>query len=334
MTMKSNAVVFTGSRQVSFVEIDVPDPEPKEFTLQTLVTLMSMGTEMICYRGESDSGSHWHSWVNYPFYPGYSSVGQIIKVGNEVAGFREGDRVYCSASHRQHVNISSERPGIIKVPESVSSDNAVWCSLATITQTAVRQAEHVMGDTALVIGCGPIGQLVAQYLRVMGLRLVMVIDRIQSRLDIALAHGATASFCGSVADAKGAVLENTDGVLADVVYDSTGHHEVLPLALPLARQHGKVVLLGDSPHPSKQHLTSDLLTRQLYLIGTHNEHLPPQYAEWTATRQRYLFLQYLQREQMLVSDLITHRFAPSEAASAYAQLEAARGGSVGAAFDW
>ena len=73
-----------------------------------------------------------------------------------------------------------------------------------------------MKSNAVVIGCGPIGQLVTQYLRVMGLRLVLVIDQIQLRLDIALAHGATAGFCGSAADAKDAVLENTDGVCAEV----------------------------------------------------------------------------------------------------------------------
>ena len=332
--MKSNVVVLTGGRQVRFAEIDVPDPAPSEITLETLVTLMSMGTEMICYRGESDPGSHWDNWVQYPFYPGYSNVGRVIKVGSEVENFSEGDRVFSTASHRGHLNLSGGEPGIIKVPEDVTSDNAVWCTMATITQTSVRQAEHIMGDTAVVIGCGPIGQLVTQYLKVVGLRSVLVIDQIQARLDIALAHGATASFCGSVADAKDAVLENTEGELADVVYDATGHHSVLPLAFPLARRHGKVILLGDSPHPTKQHLTSDVLTRQLRLIGTQNYHLPPQHAVWTATRQRQLFLQYVQRGQMSVSDLITHRFSPNEAASAYAQLDAERGGSVGAVFDW
>ena len=332
--MRSNVVVFTGGRQVSFAEINVPDPAPNEITLQTLVSLMSMGTEMICYRGESDPGSHWDNWVKYPFYPGYSNVGRVIKIGAEVEDFSEGDRVFCTASHRGHVNLSGDEPGIIKIPEDVTSDNAVWCTMATITQTAVRQAEHIMGETAVVIGCGPIGQLVTQYLKVMGLRSVLVIDQIQARLDIALAHGATASFCGSVADAKDAVLENADGELADVVYDATGHHSVLPLAFPLARRHGKVILLGDSPHPTRQHLTSDLLTRQLRLIGTQNYHLPPQHAAWTATRQRQLFLQYVQRGQMSVSDLITHRFSPNEAASAYARLDAERGGSVGAVFDW
>ena len=88
--MKSNVVVLTGGRQVRFAEIDVPDPAPSEITLQTLVTLMSMGTEMICYRGESDPGSHWDNWVQYPFYPGYSNVGRVIKVGSEVEDFSEG----------------------------------------------------------------------------------------------------------------------------------------------------------------------------------------------------------------------------------------------------
>ena len=131
------------------------------------------------------------------------------------------------------MNLSGGEPGIIKIPEDVTSDNAVWCTMATITQTAVRQAEHIMGETAVVIGCGPIGQLVTQYLKVMGLRSVLVIDQIQARLDIALAHGATASYCGSVSDAMDAVLESTDGELADVVYDATGHHCGIAVGVPV-----------------------------------------------------------------------------------------------------
>ena len=328
--MKSTAIVFTGPQQVDLTEIEVSEPGPSEFTIQTLVTLMSMGTELICYRGESDPGSHWHGWVKYPFYPGYSCVGRVIKVGEQVTNFHEGDRVFCTVSHRQYANISGAP---VKVPDGLSDEEASWCKLATITQTGVRLAEHVMGDTAVVIGLGPLGQLTTQYLRVMGLE-VLAIDPIQPRLDIALEHGATAAFCGSAADAKDFVLEYTDGRLADVVYDVTGHYVVFPMALKLARRFGKVILQGDSPHPSKQHLTHDVLTRQLRVMGSHNENLPPQYAHWTARRQAELFLQYVQRKQMRVSDLITHRFAPSEAAEVYARLERDRGGSVGGIFDW
>jgi len=293
-----------------------------------------MGTELICYRGESDPGTHWHGWVKYPFYPGYSCVGRIIKVGEQVTDFREGDRIFCSISHRQFANISADGGDIVKVPDEISDEEASWCKLAIITQTGVRQAEHAMGDTAVVIGLGPLGQLVTQYLRVLGLQEVLAIDPIQPRLDRALEHGATAAFCGSAADAKDFVLEHTDGILADVVYDVTGHYAVFPMALQLVRRFGKVILQGDSPHPSKQHLTHDVLTRQLRVMGSHNESLPPQYAHWTGKHQAQLFLQYVQRKQMRVADLITHRFDPNKAAEVYAQLERARGDSAGVIFDW
>lgn len=328
--MKANAVVFTGPRQVDLTQIDVPDPGHGEFTIQTLVTLMSMGTELICYRGESDPGTHWHGWVNYPFYPGYSCVGRVIKVGKDVTDFSEGDRVFSSTSHRQYTNLS----GGIKVPDGVSDEEAAWCKLATITQTGIRQAEHAMGDAAVLIGLGPLGQLITQYLRAMGLREILAVDQVQPRLDMAMKHGATAAFCGSAADAKDFVLEHTDGELADVVYDITGYHTVFPMALPLARRFGKVILQGDCPHPSKQHLTHDILTRQLRVLGSHNEALPPQYAHWTATRQSELFLTYVQRKQMNVADLITHRFDPAEAGEVYAQLDSDRGNSAGVIFDW
>ena len=332
--MKSTAIVFSGSRQVELVDAEVSEPGEKEFTIQTLVTLMSMGTELICYRGESDPGTHWHGWVKYPFYPGYSCVGRIIKAGRQVAGFREGDRVFCSTSHRQFTNVSADRGNIVKIPDDISDEEASWCKLATITQTGIRQAEHAMGDTAVIIGLGPLGQLMAQYLQLLGLREILVVDQIQARLDRAMEHGATQAFCGSAADAKDFVLGHTDGMLADVVYDVTGHYAVFPMALQLARRFGKVILQGDSPHPSKQHLTYDVLTRQLRVIGSHNENLPPEYAHWTAKRQAQLFLKYVQRKQMCVADLITHRFDPSKAAEVYAQLERDRGDSAGVIFDW
>ena len=332
--MKSTAIVFTSPRQVDLVETEVPDPGEREFTIQTLVTLMSMGTELICYRGESDPGTHWHGWVKYPFYPGYSCVGRIIKVGDQVTEYSEGDRIFCSTSHRQFTNVSADWSNIVKVPDDISDEEAAWCKLATITQTGVRQAEHVMGDTALIIGLGPLGQLITQYLRLMGLREILAVDQIQPRLDRAIEHGATAAFCGSAADAKDFVMEHTEGMLADVVYDVTGYYAVFPMALQLARRFGKVILQGDSPHPSKQHLTYDVLTRQLRVIGSHNESLPPQYAYWTVKRQAQLFLKYLQRKQMTVSDLITHRLDPGKAGEVYAQLDQARGDSAGVIFDW
>ena len=69
MPLKSKAIIFTGQRQVDLIETEVPNPSAGEFTIQTLNTLMSMGTEMFCYRGESDVGSHWMDGSNIRFIP-------------------------------------------------------------------------------------------------------------------------------------------------------------------------------------------------------------------------------------------------------------------------
>jgi len=311
----------------------VPDPGPNQITVQTIVSLISTGTESWCYMGDFDADTGWAGWVKYPFYPGYSNVGRVIKVGKGVEDFAEGDRVNSGIPHRQFATIGTDS-NVVKLPDYAADEEATWCTLSSTTQTAVRRAEHVMGDIAAVIGLGPLGQLVTQYLRVIGLREVLVIDTVQMRLDQALAHGATQGFCGSAGDAGPFVKEHTEGQGADVVYDVTGHYAVFPLALKLARDFGKLILLGDTPHPSRQHLTHDVLTRQVNVVGTHNAKLPAAHAYWTRPRQILLFLQYIQRGQMRVSDLITHRFQPSDAAEVYAMLQEDRASTMGILFDW
>ncbi|MCX7597717.1 MAG: zinc-binding alcohol dehydrogenase [Armatimonadetes bacterium] len=329
--MKSLAVYFAEPRKVEVREEEVGEPGPGQVLTRTRVSLLSTGTEMWCYRGEFDEGTTWANWVHYPFRPGYQNVGEVVAVGEGVEALRTGDRVFVGAGHAGYV--LSDATSAVKVPQAVSDEDAAWAALSFIAQTGVRRANHSMGDTAVVIGLGPLGQMVVQYLKVIGLREILAIDTVQLRLDAALAHGATAAFCGSAADARDFVLEHTGGMLADVVYDVTGHYTVLPMALKLARDFGVVELIGDTPHPSKQHLTQDILARQVTLIGTHNAKLGPG-AYWTPQRQIELFYLYVSRGQMKAADLITHSFRPDQAAECYRLLETDRGSTIGVMFDW
>jgi 2-desacetyl-2-hydroxyethyl bacteriochlorophyllide A dehydrogenase len=332
--MKSTAIVFTEPEKVELRQEDVLEPGADEVTIQTLVSLISTGTESFCYRGEFDAGTGWANWVKYPFYPGYSNVAKVIKVGREVTGLKEGDRIFSGLQHQQFATISSTRPDIVKLPDYADDENASWSTLSYITQTAVRRGEHVMGDTACVIGLGPLGQLVVQYLRILGLQEILVIDTAQKRLDMAIAHGATKAFCGSAGNAREFVEEHTGGRLVDVVYDVTGHYAVFPLALKLVRTLGTLVLLGDSPHPSRQHLIQDVITRQIKIIGTQNACLPPAYSYWTSSRQILLFLKYVLRRQIQVENLITHRFQPTDAVEVYEMLQEDRALTMGVVFNW
>ena len=331
--MRSLIVRFAGPQKVELREEEVADPGPGQILVQTAVSLISTGTEMLCFRGDFDPDSQW-PFGRYPLYPGYSNVGRVLKVGKDVTLYSEGDRVFTTASHRQFALVDANHPKSAKLPDYTSDEDATWSWLAVVTQTGVRRAEQAMGETAVVIGAGPLGQLTIQYLRLIGIRAVIALDLAKQRLDIATAHGATAVFCGSAADAVKFVEEHTDGQRADAVYDVTGHDSVFPMAQRLAKKLGTVVLIGDAPHPSRQHLTHDVVRRQLKIVGTQNDFLPPAHAHWTAARQIPLFFHYLHTGQMTVSDLVTQRFSPAECAQAYKLLQENRESTMGLMFRW
>jgi 2-desacetyl-2-hydroxyethyl bacteriochlorophyllide A dehydrogenase len=330
--MKTRSIVFTGVEKVEVVEEDVPALGAEQVLVRTTVSLISTGTEMFCFKAVFDPDTGWAKWVQYPFHTGYSTSTEVIGVGSKVTNLRKGDRVFTCGPHTEYQVIPPS--AAIPVPEGVSDEAASWSALAGVTQTAVRRAEHALGDTAVVVGLGPLGQLVTQYLRVLGLKEILAIDTVRGRLDLAARFGATATFQGSAADAREFVRQHTEGKLADVVYDVTGHWSVLPLALPLARQFGKLILLGDSPEPSKQHLTPDVLNRQVNIVGSHSAKLPPQHAHWTYDRQIQLFFTYIRRGLFHIDELNTHRYRPDEAATVYPRLLRDRTETMGVLFDW
>jgi 2-desacetyl-2-hydroxyethyl bacteriochlorophyllide A dehydrogenase len=328
--MDSSNIVMTGKERVEVRQEKIPPLPEDSLLVRTRMSLISTGTECICYRGDLEEGTHWAGWVRYPFYPGYSNVGTVEQVGTAVEGYQVGDRVFSTTHHRQYHLV---KPPLTKIPESISDASASWSKLGTIAQTGVRRAELTMGARVVVIGLGPLGQLLTQYTRVMGAEEVLAIDPVESRLAVAAAHGATRTFAGSAADAVEFVEDHTAGHLADVVFDATGHYAVFPLALKLVRDFGTMMLIGDSPHPGRQVLTSDIVTRQITVRGSHNERLADE-RKWTSFRQIELLYSYLERGQMRVDDLITARHAPGEAPDVYAKLLRDRAGTIGVAFDW
>ena len=329
--MESANILLIGKQQVELCRQPAPGLPADGVLARTQVSLISTGTECICYHGDHEPGSHWAGWVRYPFNLGYSNVARVEEVGPQAEGFEPGDRIFTTSSHHQWIAAAGNA---IRIPDDISDEEAAWSKLATIAQTGVRRAQLEMGARVVVIGLGPLGQLITQYARVMGAEEILAIDPIAGRLEIARAHGATRSFAGSAGEAVDFVRSHTQDRLADVVFDATGHYAVFPLALKLTRTFGTMMLIGDSPQPSKQTLQADVITRQITVRGTHNENLPPDQGQWSAHSQMRLFHTYLARKQMRVEDLITARHAPAAAPAVYASLLADRAATIGVLFDW
>lgn len=328
-------IVFTGEKQVETRVEPVPEPGPNEALVRSHKTLISTGTEGICFARLFEPGTHWFDWVKYPFSPGYCLMGEVVATGGDVADFRVGDRVAARSPHRQFNLVSTAR--LHHVPDSIADDEGAWFGLASIVQNGVRKAQHALGDAVVIIGAGPLGQLVTQYVRLLGAREVIVIDPGAKRVETAISHGATVGLNTMVEQAKAGVMAATQGVGADVVYDVTGNAAVLEHALPLVRRFGTMMVLGDTGSPSQQRLTKDVVTRGITIRGAHDTNPTPQandYTPWSHKEMVQLFFRYLARGDMRTRDLNTHTFDPLRAADAYRLLQEDRPSTVGVLFDW
>ena len=333
--MLSHTIVFTGKDQVEFIKEPVRDPGSGEVLLRTRKTLISTGTESICLSRLFEPGSHWDRMVTYPFSPGYLLVGEVVAVGPDVDQVHEGERFGVRRPHREFVTVSSS--DLYPVPDRITDEDAPWFGLATIVQNGVRRAEHRLGEVVVVIGLGLLGQLTVQYTRLLGAKQVIAVDVSKPRLEMAQAHGATAMLAMGVEEARASILDMTEGAGADVVYDVTGSPRVFASALALLRRFGRLVLLGDTGSPSAQHLTGDVVTKGLSILGAHDGNPPAQstdHAYWSHQRMADLFYTYVLRGEMRVADLITHRYSPSDAPQAYRMLREERSTAMGVLFDW
>jgi threonine dehydrogenase-like Zn-dependent dehydrogenase len=209
--------------------------------------------------------------------------------------------------------------------------------LAVTTQLGVRRAELKLGETVGVIGLGILGQLVVQYLELSGARKIIAIDPVGSRVEFATAHGATHGLVMDAGSALKEIQEITGGRMLDAVFEITGHPAVLPQAIPMLRRLGRLVLLGDTPLPSLQHLAPGVVSNSLAILGIHGsmspEH-PSEYAPWTQNEMTGLFYDYLLQGRMNVKDLVTSCISPLDAPGIYQQLLRDRSSHIGILLDW
>jgi len=328
-------IIFTAKEKAELVTESIAPPGPGVLLVRTTYTLISTGTETICYGRRFDPGTHWENWVKYPFPTGYSHVGVVEAVGEGVTKYKAGDRVATTHAHRQYVHIPETN--CYPVLDGVSDRDAAWFTISYIVQNGVRRAAHEMGENIAVVGLGPLGQMAVQYTKLFGAREVIAIDPVQMRLDMAKAHGATRTLAVGVDDALEAVKQFTGGRGADAVYDMTGNDRVFAGAQKLLRRFGKLVLIGDTGSPAGQHLTGEVITKSLQIVASHATNAPPEatdWAWWTRANMIALFYQYLKDGRMRVSDLNTHVFAPAECQNAYQKLLNDRSSTMGCHFDW
>lgn len=326
---REQRIVFTGKDEMDMEVYETPQPGKGEVRVRSEVSLISTGTETTALHRNFEPGSHWESWVVYPFYPGYSIVGWVEALDKNVTSLELGDRVALRRGHASCHLVTESECHI--VPSSCNPKEAAWFALAKIAFMGAKVAPFTMGTSLLVIGAGPIGQMTVRWAYALGCRDILVADRICERLEFARAGGASQVYPTSVANLAASIEESGNDQMPELIVDTTGNETVLSHALRLVADRGTVVILGDTGSPSQQRLTKDVITRGLTVVGAHDTH---ETSRWNSQEITRLFFTFLSSNRFSLNGLNTHEFSYEDYRSAYELADTRRAGTMGIQLLW
>jgi L-iditol 2-dehydrogenase len=219
-----------------------------------------------------------------PLVMGHEAAGVIERVGRGVSGLNPGDRVtldstvscgMCHACRRGDVNLCDRRmvlgvscgeyrrdgafaeyvsvPSriVYSLPDAVPFEHAALVEPLAVALHAIGRRPPQPGESVLVIGCGVIGLLVIQALRVRGCRSVAALELDDSRLALARRVGAAVEPSGPV----------------DMAFDAVGRPETVTAAIRAVRKGGIVVLVGNIT-PTVDLPLQEVVTREISLFGS------------------------------------------------------------------
>jgi len=287
-------------RPQSFRFIDVPEP-PAPGPGEALLRVHQVGicgTDYSGYLGKMP-------FFSYPRIPGHELGVEVLAVGEGVTHVHPGDRCSvepyincqrCSACRRGHTNCceSNQTLGVmcdgglqerILLPArklypapALSNEQAALVETLAIGCHAVDRSGLKSGETALVIGAGPIGLAAMEFTKLAGARTI-VLDMNSQRLAFVrerMGIADTLLASGGDDDVQG-VTNLTGGEMAHVVIDATGSNRSMSEALRFCAFAGRLVYVGITqaeltfPHAPILH------RRELTLFASRNA-LPRDFA--------------------------------------------------------
>src|SRR3989440_10218456 len=261
---KMTAAVLYGSEDLRIEKIDVPALAADEVLLRVRLALTD-GTDLKVWK----RGYH-AKMIQPPAVFGHEVVGDIVAVGKRVdQKWRLGTRVIaansapclrCYHCRRGQENLCDDLlfnngayaeymriPGrivmenMLEVPHSVDDQSAALVEPLACVLRGIHEMELRTGDTAVVIGCGPIGLKFVRMLTRRGIRVIALARR-TAPLDVARRLGAVATInVGQVEDVVAAVRNLTDNHRgADSVVEAAGNPATWKQALAMVRRGGVV----------------------------------------------------------------------------------------------
>ncbi len=278
---------------------------------------------------------------------GYSISGEVIAVGKGVTDLKVGDLVAAggnTANHAEYVCVP--RNLVVKVPEGLDMTYASMGTVGSIATHGVRRADLRLGEYGVVVGCGLMGLLAIQMLKVSGVKVACT-DVNTARLSLAKELGADKIINSAEEDPVIAVRNWTDGYGADAVLftAATQSSEPLSQSFKMTRKKGKVVLLGVSGMTINRgdmyKDEIDFIISTSYGPGRYDPDYegkgidyPYAYVRWTENRNIYTFLELVRDGKIDIEKIGPKIYSIDNAHAAYEGIQKEPGSHIVTLIDY
>jgi 2-desacetyl-2-hydroxyethyl bacteriochlorophyllide A dehydrogenase len=318
-------VSFTGPRSVTVERSPVPDPAPDEVRVETRVSAVSSGTELLVYRGDAPTDLDADATIDalsgdlsFPLTYGYSAVGEVTAVGADVDDAWAGRRVFAFHPHESHFLADPE--SLVPVPPGTDAETAALLPTAETATALVMDGRPRVGERVAVFGAGTIGLLTTSVLASFPLDRLTVVEPLAERRAVAERLGADETLPPSEASALG---DRGDPPGVDLAYELSGSPATLDDAIDAVGYDGRIVVgswygrkqadidLGGFFHRNRV----DIESSQVSTID------PALRGRWTTDRR--LGVAWDRLDAVDVDDLVTHRLPITDAPEAYRLLDEA-----------
>ncbi len=244
---------------------EVPVPEVKDNQIKIKMKRIGVcGSDIHVNHGK-------HPYTSYPVVQGHEVSAVVEEIGKDVTNVKVGDAVtiqpqvvcgkcypcthgmYNDCEHLkvmgfQTTGMASEyfvvdADKALKLPDGMNFEHGAMIEPLAVAVHAVRRFGDVKGKGVLVLGGGPIGNLVAQTVKAMGASKVLLSELSAYRLETAKKCGIETVNPGEK-DLKEAITEcfGTDG--ADVIFECIGINPTMKQAIEYARKGSDIIVVG------------------------------------------------------------------------------------------
>jgi isopropanol dehydrogenase (NADP+) len=343
-----SAFVMHQIGKVGFMQKPVPqDPGPDGAIVKTTRAL-------IC---TSDSHTvHGAIGERQDLTLGHEAVGIIYKLGSNVKGLREGDRVAINAItpcykcdnclrgftsqctemlggwkfanikdgvFAEYFHVNDAQGNLAPIPNSVSDDSAVYtCDMMSTGFVGAEHANIPIGGSVAIFAQGPVGLMATVGARLLGAGLIFAVESVPKRQDLAKHFGADIIVDFKKQDAVQAILDMTNGQGVDSAIEALGTQATLEACIRVTRPGGTISNVGY--HGQGDYLQ---LPRRAWGVGMGDKTIRTGLCPGGKERMGRL-LRLIENGRVDPTPLTTHRFPFSELEMAFRLMETKADGII------